>query len=123
MSKLFATALSLAVLAATPVLASENEVGEKLWLQCKTCHTLKAGQPNGVGPNLHGIMGTKAASRPGFNYSAPLKASGIVWNDANLDSWIANPRMKVKGTRMSYVGLPDAAKRKALIAYLKHASK
>lgn len=123
MSKLFATALTLAVLAATPVLASGNEAGEKLWLQCKTCHTLKAGQPNGVGPNLHGIIGAKAASRPGFNYSAPLKASGIVWTDANLDAWITNPRLKVKGTRMSYMGLADATKRKALIAYLKQASK
>jgi cytochrome c len=123
MYKLFATALSLAILAATPVLASENEVGEKLWLQCKTCHTLKAGQPNGVGPNLNKIIGAKAGSRAGFKYSPQLKASGLVWNDATLDSWIANPRMKVKGTRMVFVGIPDAAKRKALIAYLKHASK
>ena len=123
MSKLFATALALAILASSPVLASDNEVGEKLFLQCKTCHTLKAGQPNGVGPNLHGVIGAKAGSHPGFNYSAQLKASGIVWNDANLDAWITNPRLKVKGTRMSYMGLADAAKRKALIAYLKQASK
>lgn len=123
MSKLFATALTLAILASAPALASENEVGEKLFLQCKTCHTLKAGQPNGVGPNLHGVIGAKAGSHAGFKYSPQLKASGLVWNDATLDSWIANPRLKVKGTRMVFIGIPDAAKRKALIAYLKHATK
>jgi cytochrome c len=55
----------------------------------------------------------------GFNYSPALKASKIIWTDANLDKWIANPTKLVPGSRMPYAGLADAAKRKELVAYLK----
>ena len=56
---------------------------------------------------------------PGFNYSPALKAQKGIWSDAELDAYIANPRTRVPGTRMIYAGMPDAAKRKRLIAWLK----
>jgi cytochrome c len=86
--------------------------------QCAACHTVKPGQ-NRLGPSLHGIVGAKKAAVPGFNYSPALKAARGVWSEAELDAYIANPRAKVPGTRMVYAGMPDAAKRKRLIAWLK----
>ncbi|RYI12312.1 MAG: c-type cytochrome, partial [Acetobacteraceae bacterium] len=106
-----AAALGLAIslgLEPGPAEAAPTDPGARLWLQCRACHSLKAGEPNKIGPNLHGIMGAKAGSRPGFRYSAPMKASGIVWTDASLDAWLTKPMTMVKGTKMSFAaeGMP-----------------
>jgi cytochrome c len=117
-----AAALGLALTLGLPpagAQAAPVDPGARLWLQCRACHSLKAGEPNKIGPNLHGIMGARAASRPGFRYSEPMKASGIVWTDAALDAWLTKPMTMVKGTKMSFAGMPSAAGRKDLIAYIK----
>jgi len=88
------------------------------FVQCVACHTVKPAQ-NRVGPTLFGIVGAKKAAVAGFSYSPALKAQKGVWSEAELDAYIANPRVKVPGTRMIYPGMPDAAKRKRLIAWLK----
>ncbi len=81
--------------------------------QCGVCH---AGQ-GGVGPNLHGVAGRRAASLPGFGYSDALKATGWRWDDAHLDRYLTDPQAAVPGTLMpAKVG--DAGQRRDLIAYL-----
>lgn len=106
--------LSAAALAAEAAQAQMSPA----FAPCVACHTAKAGQ-NRLGPTLYGIVGAKKAAVPGFNYSPAMKASKGVWSEAELDAYIANPRAKVPGTRMIYAGMPDAAKRKALIDWLK----
>ena len=91
---------------------------EPSFAPCAICHSVKAGQ-NRLGPTLHGIVGAKKAGVPGFSYSAALKAQKGVWSEAALDAYIANPRSAIPGTRMVYAGMPDAAKRAKLIAWLK----
>ena len=86
--------------------------------QCMACHTVKPGQ-NRLGPSLYRIVGAKKATVPGFAYSPALTARKGLWSEADLDAFIANPRAAVPGTRMVYAGMPDAAKRKRLIAWLK----
>ncbi len=48
-----------------------------------------------------------------------MKASGLKWDDATLDAYLADPQKIVPGTKMSFGGIKDAAKRKAVIEYLK----
>ena len=42
-----------------------------------------------------------------------------IWDDATLDSVLANPMKVVPGTRMTYAGQSDPAKRKEIIEYIK----
>jgi cytochrome c2 len=86
--------------------------------QCKACHSVEKGD-HGIGPSLAGIYGTKAGDIAGFEFSDAMKNSGLTWNAANLDKYLENPQKVVPGTKMSFAGLKDAAKRKAVIDYLK----
>jgi cytochrome c len=89
---------------------------------CRTCHSVREGD-NRLGPSLHGIIGKKAGSSPDYpNYSQALARSGIVWDEALLDRFLASPDKTVPGNNMKpYAGLPDAEVRKEIIAYLKTA--
>jgi cytochrome c len=102
---------------------ADDARGKRLFLQCQACHSVAAGQPHKVGPNLHGTMGAKAASRPGYVYSAALRNSKITWTDAAMDAWLAKPAATVPGNKMVYTGLAKAEDRAALIAYLKRATR
>lgn len=86
--------------------------------QCSTCHSVKLGE-TGLGPNLHGVIGRKSASVEKFFYSQAMKDANLTWDEATLDRFIEKPRELVPGTRMSYAGQPDKAKRDAIIAWIK----
>lgn len=85
---------------------------------CKSCHAVEPGK-NMIGPSLFAIVGTKAGEVPGFQFSPAMKASGLTWDDATLDQFLMSPMKTIPGTRMTYAGQPDAAKRAEIIAYLK----
>lgn len=85
--------------------------------QCRVCHAVAPGQ-NGIGPTLAGIHGNRAGAVAGFTYTDGMRTSGLVWNDANLDRYLADPQGTVPGTMMAIAPL-DATQRRAIIAYLK----
>ena len=85
---------------------------------CKACHSVEPGK-NGIGPSLAGIWGEKAGAVPGFDFSDAMTASNLTWNQASLDKYLADPKGVVPGTKMSFAGVKDAAKRQAIIDYIK----
>jgi cytochrome c2 len=85
---------------------------------CKACHSVEPGK-NGIGPSLAGIWGEKAGEVPGFTFSDPMKNSGLTWNQATLDRYLTDPRGVVPGTKMAFGGVADAAKRQAIIDYIR----
>jgi cytochrome c len=85
---------------------------------CKACHAVQPGE-HGVGPSLAGVHGTKAGSAAGYTYSAANRASGVTWDDATLDAYLTAPAKAMPGTKMTYAGMADPAKRKELIDYLR----
>jgi len=91
--------------------------GEQAFAMCTACHSRDAGAPQRMGPNLHDLLGRKAGSSPGFDYSPALRASDITWNAQELDAYLAAPTKRVPGTRMA-IAVPDPARRQALIEYL-----
>jgi cytochrome c len=123
-SVLFATALATLVLGATSAKAADGDAahGKTVFARCAACHDLNTGRTV-LGPSLKGIVGRKAGAIDGFAYSAALKARGIAWTPANLDSFITSPTRFVPGTRMPFAGVPDARDRADLIAYLQQAAR
>ncbi|HEX7988567.1 MAG TPA: c-type cytochrome [Stenotrophomonas sp.] len=91
--------------------------GEQAFAMCTACHSRDAGAPQRMGPNLHDLLGRKAGSSPGFDYSPALRASDITWNAQELNAYLAAPTKRVPGTRMA-IAVPDPARRQALIEYL-----
>lgn len=92
--------------------------GKRLFMLCMACHATADGGPAKIGPALNGVVGRPAGGVPGFNYSADLKSKTFVWDEAQLNAWLLKPTAVVPGTTMAYAGMPDAADRKALIAFL-----
>jgi len=95
--------------------------GAKKYEECAACHSTERGN-NNVGPTLHGVLDRKAATLPEYRYSPALRRSNIVWTPQTLDAFIADPQAMVPANRMPYAGMPDAADRADLIAYLQKAT-
>ncbi len=96
--------------------------GEQVFKQCKVCHTIGPGAKASVGPAQNGVVGSKAGSRPGYNYSAAMKEAGekgIVWDEETLDKYLTDPKAMVPGTKMAFPGLKNEKDRQDVIAYLK----
>lgn len=86
---------------------------------CRTCHSAEPGD-NRLGPSVHGVMGRKAGSVEGFAYSPGFKTTDLVWDETNMDQFIANPNSVFPGSNMAtFAGLDDQEQRKAIIDYLK----
>ncbi len=87
--------------------------------RCKACHSVKKGGKHKIGPKLFGVVGRKAGSTDFKRYLA-LKGSGIIWDDANLDGWLADPKKfgGNKKTKMS-AKTKKAGDRADLIAFMK----
>ena len=99
-----------------PVAAADAAPAE--FAQCKACHATEAGK-NGVGPSLAGVYGRKAGTGAGYAYSDALKKLTVSWDDASLDKWLESPMKMAPGTKMTFAGMADKAKRDAVVAYLK----
>jgi cytochrome c len=100
--------------------ASEDADGQLMFNNaCRTCHSVREGD-NRLGPHMRGIIGRKAGSLPDYSYSSAMKGADFVWDEDNLDRFIAKPDETVPGNTMKpYGGLPSAESRAKLIAYLK----
>lgn len=92
---------------ATPVLAANAELGEKIFKRrCKVCHN--PSHVRKVGPGLQGVVGREAISGIG------------TLTETRINEWIQNPRSIKPNTRMpKYQDMQDAANRAAVIDYLK----
>jgi glucose/arabinose dehydrogenase/cytochrome c2 len=100
------------------VRAADANAGRYLFRQeCTLCHTAEAGDDGGgQGPSLAGVLGRRAASAPGFGYTAALRASGFTWDAPTLVHFLSSPTTVVPGTAM-VIAVPKSEDRDNLIAY------
>jgi cytochrome c len=99
--------------------AGDLDNGRRAFARCRSCHTITEGGPNMTGPNLYGVFGREVGIHPGFNYSSAMAEADFIWDGERLDHWLENPRTFLRGTKMSFAGIPDPEDRRDVIAFLK----
>ena len=114
-----ATLLAAPFIAPTAAWAVDGDpaAGKTAFNKCAACHAIQPGV-NKIVPSLHGIVGRKAASVQGFSYSPAMQKHDVVWNEEELDKYLADPRGVVQGTKMIFPGLKNETERHNVIAYL-----
>ena len=121
-SGLVAAAL-LAVLPAAGAWSADAERGRTLYLQeCKRCHQAGSGAEHRIGPHLNDVFGRAAGSLADYGYSPAMKeggSGGLVWTEASLDAFLADPRAVVPRSRMSFAGMGATDDRVDLLAWLR----
>jgi cytochrome c len=110
---LLAAAFALCVDAAAA--AGDAKRGEELYARCAACHALAYDR---VGPRHCDLLGRRAGSVSGFEYSPAMKRSRLIWTPENLSRFLADPVSIVPGTTMTYAGVDNTQDRADLIAYL-----
>jgi len=99
--------------------AADPARGEAIFAKCMSCHTINAGGANGIGPNLHGVMGANIGGHAaGFAYSSALTGVGGTWTWEQMDHWLKSPKAFASGTKMTFAGLGKPEDRAALMLYL-----
>ena len=95
--------------------------GEVVFKKCATCHMVGEGAKTKVGPVLNGVFGRVAGTLEGFTYSAAMKKAGedgLVWTPDKIAEFLVKPKDYVKGTKMTFNGLPNPEDIANVIAYL-----
>jgi cytochrome c len=100
---------------AVPAAAANLDHGKEVFRACAACHTEK---PDALGPSLKGVLGRKSAALDDFRYSGPMRRANLVWDEASLRQFVADPQAKVAGTRMPFGGLTDPKDLDDIMAYL-----
>ncbi len=120
-----ALALAIGLICETPAVAQvagDAARGERQFQRCFSCHSVDPAEKAKLqGPSLFGVVGRKAATVDGFDYSDAMRAAaaaGLVWDVPRLDAFIADAEAALPGTKMAMPPLRDAEDRADIIAYL-----
>jgi cytochrome c len=113
-----ALASSISVCGSEANAAGDAANGAVLFNRCAVCHQATKGGGNRIGPNLFGIVGSKAGTYPGYSFSPAMKNSGIVWSEATLTKYLISPSNVVPGNKMSFAGFDRSQQAADVAAYL-----
>lgn len=123
---LWTAAVGLAILLGGPTADSAKAyhdkrmriaAGERVVVTCVACHRFTS-SVHMVGPHLVRVLGRRAGSVAGYEYSAAMRNSGIVWDEESLTRFLRGPERMVSGTKMPLSGMSDSDIA-ALIQYMK----
>ena len=115
---LLAMAGATVVAGAGAAVAQDGAAGKASFAKCQACHAVGQGAKNKLGPELNGLAGRKAGAAAGYQYSPALKNAGFAWDQSSFSDFLQNPRTKVPGNKMAFVGMKDKAEVASLWAYL-----
>ena len=106
-----------------PAAAQDISAGERSFAKCRACHQVGEGARNLVGPELNGLIGRHSGAVEGYSYSNANKSSGLTWDEATFADYIKDPKAKIPGTKMIFVGIRSEKEIKDLTAFLKQFDK
>ena len=101
--------------AADPVAAA----GRAAFKRCASCHQVGPGARDVFGPQLNGVVGRRAGSVPGFDYSPAMKKAGFTWDEQRLAAFMRDPGAVVPGNRMRFWSMMSERQARELAAYLR----
>ena len=108
------------LLADDPAPGCKVEKGRNVFMKCQPCHSAEEGGPHIVGPNLNGVIGRKAGTAAGFNYSHAFKGADFTWDREKLDQYLEEPAKFVESNWMPFTGLKRPEDRQAVICHLEN---
>lgn len=108
---------------ADPLAPYAGDPGAEVFRACVACHTLRSDEGARAGPTLHGVMGRRIGSLPGYDYSPAFSRLGIVWTPETIARLFeVGPHAFTPGTRMPEQRIVRAVDRAALVRFLERAT-
>lgn len=99
---------------------ADSDRGEMIFMRkCSSCHDHEKNGGHGKGPHLWNVVGRKAASIQGFEFSSAMRGSGHTWNFATLNYYLTRTDRAVPGLAMEFRSLKKEKDRAALISFLR----
>ena len=96
--------------------------GEQVFRKCKSCHSIKEGGKNNIGPKLWNVMFRPVGSVTEYKYSKALSSYGKEWSWEEMNGFLIKPSIWIKGNKMGFAGLKKDEDRASVILYLNEMS-
>ncbi len=117
-------ALAAACAAFLPAAAFADAArGQQVFQRCAACHSVAEGAGKLPGPNLRGVVGRRAGTLAGFEYSSAMRDAGkddnVTWTPETLDKYLNDPDDVVPGTAMQLNFQLSPDERRDVIEYLR----
>lgn len=112
MPRFVAAAVMLVITLPTAAIADAGH-GERVFQRCAACHSVAGNDTKLPGPNLRGVIGRRAGTLAGFEFSSAMvdagKSENVMWDRKTLDKYLADPDDVVPGTamRLNFQLTPD----------------
>ena len=92
--------------------------GEKVFKKCKSCHSIKQGGGNKIGPALWNVMFRKVGSIADYKYSKALTSYGKEWSWEEMNGFLIKPSKWIPNNKMGFAGIKSEKDRASVILYL-----
>ena len=92
--------------------------GEKVFKKCKSCHSIKQGGGNKIGPALWNVMFRKVGGIADYKYSKALTSYGKEWSWEEMNGFLIKPSKWIPNNKMGFAGLKSEKDRASVILYL-----
>ncbi len=104
----------------TELRAADPSSGEMIFMRkCSSCHDHEKTGGHGKGPHLWNLMGRRAGSAPGFDFSEAMRNSGHTWDYATLNYYLTRTDRAVPGRSMDFRGIRRDTVRAKLLSFLR----
>jgi len=109
---------------ADPFAGLEGGRGAEIFRACAACHTLGPDGGERAGPTLHGVIGRRIGSLPGYAYSPGFAGRDITWSKQTIARLFElGPAAFTPGTKMPEQRVTSPEDRAALVDFIEAASR